>query len=261
MLSTLGVNHRLLPYDSLISKIFRNFQVSIPDSIYMETKRIGTEDMTSIRFSRRNGESIKTSTFKNQDTLVAPEDDCMLNDVYPTTQLPDFRLRVRPPLPRHGSVSQPLANSDAEELEMDTNQPPTSQHPPASDHLIQKLISGAQSLSEQQQQLKSQFAAFQLQQQQQLLDQQQQLLDGQRRILAILGSHSRGSFSQPRSQFLHMIFVHALLFSFYILDDIIMAYVLIQFLCWLLDCMDIFNLMILIIDGYMHVACWIGYCL
>ena len=25
--------------------------------------------------------------------------------------------------------------------------------------------------------------------------------------------------------------------------------------------MDIFNLMILIIDGYMHVACWIGYCL
>ncbi|KAH9743958.1 hypothetical protein KPL70_003484 [Citrus sinensis] len=81
MLSTLVVNHRLLPYGSIISKILRHFEVPLRDVGYMETKRIGPEAMTSIRFSRRNSKWIKNSTSKNRDTLIAPEDDRMLNDV------------------------------------------------------------------------------------------------------------------------------------------------------------------------------------
>ena len=79
MLSTYGDNHLLLAYGSLISKILRHFRVPIRDSIYVETKRIGKEGMTSIRFSQKNGEWIKTSTSKNQDTFVAPIENCMLN--------------------------------------------------------------------------------------------------------------------------------------------------------------------------------------
>ena len=71
----------------------------------METKRIGKEGMTSIRFSQMNGDWIKTSTSKNQDTFVAPKDNRMINYVYPSDQLPDFRLGARPPLPHHGFVS------------------------------------------------------------------------------------------------------------------------------------------------------------
>ena len=92
MLSTPVVNHRLLPYGNIISKILRHFEVPLRDAGYMETKRIGPEAMTSIRFFRRNGKRIKTSTSKNRDTLIAPEDDRMLNDVYPPDQLSDFRL-------------------------------------------------------------------------------------------------------------------------------------------------------------------------
>ena len=60
------------------------------DTGYTETKKIGLEAMTSIGFSRRNGKWIKTSTSKNQDILIAPEDDKMLNDIYTPNQLPDF---------------------------------------------------------------------------------------------------------------------------------------------------------------------------
>lgn len=98
--------------------------------------RIGKKTMTSIRFSRKNGKSIKTSISKNQDTLIAPEDDRMLNDVYLPDQLLDFRLRTRLLLPRRGSVSQPPADSNSEEHEMDTDQPPA-------------LVGDVQSLSKQ----------------------------------------------------------------------------------------------------------------
>ena len=56
MLSTPAFNHRLLPYDNIISKILRHFQVPRWDTVYTETKRIGPEAMTSIGFSRKNGE-------------------------------------------------------------------------------------------------------------------------------------------------------------------------------------------------------------
>lgn len=80
------------------------FQVPLPDTVYKETKRIGPGAMTSIDFSRKKGEWIKTSNSKNQDTLVAREDDRMLNGVYPPNQLPDFSLGAHLPPPRRCSV-------------------------------------------------------------------------------------------------------------------------------------------------------------
>ena len=56
MLSTPTVNHRLLPYGSIISKILQHFQVPLRDAVYKETKRIGPKAMTSIGFSWKNGE-------------------------------------------------------------------------------------------------------------------------------------------------------------------------------------------------------------
>ena len=92
MLSTLVVNHRLLPYGSIISKILRHFDVPLQDVVYTKTKLIGPKAMTSIDFSRKNRKWIKTSTSKNRDTLIAPEDYRMLNDIYTPDQLSDFRL-------------------------------------------------------------------------------------------------------------------------------------------------------------------------
>lgn len=163
MLSTPGFNHQLLSYGSIISKILRHFQVPIRDLVYVETKRIGTEAMTSIEFFQKNEEWIKTFISKNQDTLVAPEDNPMLNDVYPHDLLLDFRQGARPPPPRRGFVSQPPTDSNSEEHEMDTDKPPAREHLPASNDLMQKLVGDVHSLFEQQQQLQSQFVAFQLQ--------------------------------------------------------------------------------------------------
>ena len=98
---------------------------------YMETRRIGLEAMTSINFSRKNGQWIKTKNSKNQDTLIAPEDDRVLNDVYTPDQLPDFRLRAHPPPSRRHSIPQPPADSDSEEREMDADIPFTLMPPPA----------------------------------------------------------------------------------------------------------------------------------
>ena len=85
--------------------------------------------MTSIGFSRKNGQWIKTKNSKNRDTLIAPEDDRMLNDVYSLDQLPDFRLGAHHPPPCRRSVPQPSADSDTEERAIDTDQPSTSEPP------------------------------------------------------------------------------------------------------------------------------------
>ncbi|KAH9769987.1 Integrase catalytic domain-containing protein [Citrus sinensis] len=131
MLSTPAVNHRLLPYGSIITKILQHFEVPLLDAGYTETRRIGLEAMTSIGFSRKNGQWIKTKNSKNRDTLIAPEDDWMLNDIYSPDQLPDFRLGAHPPPPRPRYVPQPSADSDTEERAMDPDQPFASELPPA----------------------------------------------------------------------------------------------------------------------------------
>uniref|UniRef100_A0A1S8ACQ5 Uncharacterized protein n=1 Tax=Citrus limon TaxID=2708 RepID=A0A1S8ACQ5_CITLI len=106
----------------------------------VETKRIHDKAITGIDFYKKNKELIKTPTSKNQDTLVAPEHDRMLNDVYPLDQLPDFRLGAKPPPPRRGSISQPLVKFNSEKHEMDTDQPQALEDPPASDGLMQQLV-------------------------------------------------------------------------------------------------------------------------
>ncbi|KAH9745941.1 hypothetical protein KPL70_004261 [Citrus sinensis] len=131
MLSTPAVNHRLLPYGSIIIKILRRFEVPLIDTGHMETRQIGPEAMTSIGFSRKNGVWIKTSNSKNRDTLIAAEDDRMLNDIYPSDQLPDFRLGAHHSPPRRRFVPRPPADSDFEERMMDADIPSSSELPPA----------------------------------------------------------------------------------------------------------------------------------
>ena len=85
--------------------------------------------MTSIGFSRKNGQWIKTKNSKNQDTLIAPEDDRMLNDVYPPDKLPDFRLGAHPHPLRCRFVLRPAADSDSEERAMDADIPSSFEPP------------------------------------------------------------------------------------------------------------------------------------
>lgn len=95
ILSTPGVIKQLLPYGSNITKLLRHFHIPFQESIYMETERIGEEAITEIKFYRRNGEWVKMTTSKNCDTLVAFEDDRMLNNIYPYDQLSNFWLGAR----------------------------------------------------------------------------------------------------------------------------------------------------------------------
>ena len=95
----------------------------------METRRIGPEAMTSIGFSRKNGEWIKTKNSKNRDTLIAPANDRMLNDVYPPDKLLDFRLGAHPHPPRRRFVPRPPADSNSKERAMDADIPSSSEPP------------------------------------------------------------------------------------------------------------------------------------
>ncbi|KAH9670869.1 Integrase catalytic domain-containing protein [Citrus sinensis] len=200
MLSTPAVNHRLLPYGSIFTKILRHFEVPLLDTGHMETRRIGPEAMTSIGFSRKNGVWIKTSNSKNRDTLIAAKDDRMFNDIYRPDQLPDFRLRAHSHPPRRCFVPQPPADSDSKERAMDADIPSSSEPPPAPEPFaipeqpstsmpppapvqppasdaVQQLITDVQQISERQQlildrldtlsrdhqQLRSDFQIFQRQ--------------------------------------------------------------------------------------------------
>ena len=172
---------------------------------------------------------IKTSNSKNRDTLIAAEDDRMLNDVYPPDKLPDFRLGAHPHPLRCRFVLRPAADSDSEERAMDADIPSSSEpspapepstipeqpsasmplpapvQPPASD-VVQQLIADVHRISERQQlildrldtfshdhqQLRSDFQTFQ----QQSIDQQLELIAGQRTLLRYFG-YDPGSTSSP----------------------------------------------------------------
>lgn len=71
MLSTPGVNNRLLPCGSIITKIFRHFRILITEPVFVDTKRLAGEIITRLGFSRRNEEREKITSVKNRDTLVA----------------------------------------------------------------------------------------------------------------------------------------------------------------------------------------------
>ncbi|KAH9685791.1 hypothetical protein KPL70_014095 [Citrus sinensis] len=168
MLSTPAVNHRLLPFGSIITKILRRFE------------------------------------------------------------LPDFRLGAHPH-PPHRRFPRPPADSDSEERAMDADIPSSSEPPPAPEpsvvpeqpsasmpppapvqppasDVVQQLIADVHRISERQQlildrldtvsrdqqQLRSDFQIFQ----QQSIDQQLELIAGQRTLLSYFG-YDLGSTSSP----------------------------------------------------------------
>lgn len=74
-----------VPYDSIITRILQHHKL-----VYKESKKLEGETITALGFYRRNGEWVKTTFIKNQDTLEALEDDEVLNDVYLADQLSNF---------------------------------------------------------------------------------------------------------------------------------------------------------------------------
>ena len=100
MLSTPKVSNRSLPYGSIITKILNHFRVLIVEPVFLETRKLGREIISAIGFFKKRGKWEKTTSSKNEATLIAPEDDRMLNDVYSEDELPDFRLGARPRVPR-----------------------------------------------------------------------------------------------------------------------------------------------------------------
>lgn len=90
MLSTLGVNNRLLHYGSIITRILQHFRVPLCELIYKEPMKLRKKAITTLAFHRRNGEWIQTTSTKNKDTLLVPEDDRVLNDVYSAHRLTIF---------------------------------------------------------------------------------------------------------------------------------------------------------------------------
>lgn len=67
--------------------------------MYEETKRLGGEITLGIGFYRHCEEWVKTTSSRNEDTLITSKDDRMLNDIYPTNQLLNFKLRARSRVP------------------------------------------------------------------------------------------------------------------------------------------------------------------
>ena len=163
--------------------------------VYVETKKLGREIISGIGFHWRQGKWIKVTSSKNEDTLVAPDDNRMLNDIYSEDELPNFRLGARLRAPRRAAAASIAASSQDDE----PADPAKPTMPPAASTIledrIQQLFDRVDVLSQQQQQLQSGFATFQ----QQMLDQQMELLAGQDRILGHLGYDPGSSSSQPPS--------------------------------------------------------------
>ena len=109
MLSTLRVSNRSFPYDIIITRILKFFRVPITEPVYLETRKLGREIISVIKFFKKRGKSEKTISSKNEDTLLAPEDDRMLNDVYSEDKLPDFCLGARPRVPRRAAATSAAA--------------------------------------------------------------------------------------------------------------------------------------------------------
>ena len=156
MLSTPKVTNRSLPYGSIITWILRFFKVPITELVYNETRKLGREIMSAIRFFKKRRKWKKTTSSKNEDTLIAPEVDHMLNDVYSEDELLDFRLGARPCAP-HRAAAAVAASSQNDEL-AEPAIPLAASTVPVD--RIQQLFDRVDVLSQQQQQLQSDFATF-----------------------------------------------------------------------------------------------------
>ena len=121
----------------------------------------------------------------------------MLNDVYSEDELPDFRLGARPRVPRRAAApaapAAPAATASQDDEPTKTAVPPAASAVP--EDRFQQLLDQVDALSQQQQQLRSDFANFR----EQISDQQMELIAGQRRILGHLGYDPGSSSSQPPS--------------------------------------------------------------
>lgn len=93
------MNNILLLYGSIITRILGYFRILITKPMYDETKRLGGEISLRIGFHWRNGEWLKITPSKNEDTILTLDDDRLFNDIYSTNRLPDFRLGARPRVP------------------------------------------------------------------------------------------------------------------------------------------------------------------
>ena len=121
----------------------------------------------------------------------------MLNDVYSEDELPDFRLGARPRVPRRAAAPaapvSPAADASQDDEPTETAVPPAASAVP--EDRFQQLLDRVDALSQQQQQLRSDFATFR----EQISDQQMELIAGQRRILGYFGYDPGSSSSQPPS--------------------------------------------------------------
>ena len=133
---------------------------------------MGREIISGIGFLLKQGQWVKVSSSKNADTLVAPDDNRMLNDVYSEEELPDFRLGTRPRAPRRAAATPAAAAAAPQAAEAPPTAAASSQDdaaadpamPPAAsavpeDH-FQQLLDRVDVLSHQQQQLQSDFVTF-----------------------------------------------------------------------------------------------------
>jgi len=200
MLSTPKVSNRSLPYGSIITRILNHFHVPIVEPVFLETRKLGRDIISAIGFFKKRGKWEKTTSSKNEATLIAPEDDRMLNDVYSEDELPDFRLGARSRIPRQpaapaapASPAAPAADAPQDDEPTETAVPPAASAVPEA--RVQQLLDRVDALSQQQQQLRSDFATFR----EQISDQQMELLAGQRRILGYFGYDPGNSSSQPPS--------------------------------------------------------------
>lgn len=194
MLSTPKVSNRSIPYGSIITRILNHFQVPIVELVFLETRKLGREIIYAIRFFKKRGKWEQTISSKNEDTLLAPEDDRMLNDVYSEDELPDFRLGARPRVPRRAAApAAPEAAASQDDEPIETVVPPAASAVP--EDRFQQLLDRVDALSQQQQLLRSDFVTFW----EQISYQQMELLAGQLRILGYFGYDPGSSSSQPPS--------------------------------------------------------------
>jgi len=144
MLSSPRVTNRSLPYGSIITRILKFFRVPITEPVYLETRKLGREIISAIEFFKKRGKWEKTTSSKNEDTLLAPEDDRMLNDVYSEDELPDFRLGARPRVPRRAAA--PAADAPQDDEPTETDVPPAASTIP--EDRFQQLLNRVDALSQ-----------------------------------------------------------------------------------------------------------------
>ena len=163
MWSTPRVSNRSLPYGSIITRILKFFRVPITEPVYLETRKLGREIISVIEFFKKRGKWEKTISSKNEDTLLAPANDRILNDIYSEDELPDFCLGARPRVSRRAApaVSAPApapastTASSQDDVPAKSVVPPTASTVPAD--RFQQLSNKVDVLS---QQLQSDFATF-----------------------------------------------------------------------------------------------------